>query len=235
MKDCRLYSISYVFSGVAVGSLLKTRYCSCEVPHRAFLYLCLTRLAPDRNIIARWEFWKSYVLHKNTYPNQICIWPAERLDQVPRKPGFRVKVAENLEGLIAVINDCVQSRLTFSCSFVGLAAFSIKLTMSTHKLCWTRTIVPNARELTYFCAFSSILTRIVSAAAVDTRDVTITWLHAMTLKVGITNILKSEETNHAGYLRKRPCFLGNRSNSDHNRFIYLFIYLLKRDVEKNVY
>ena len=54
----------------------------------------------------------------------------------------------------------------------------------------------------------------------------------MTLKVGITNILKSEETNHAGYLRKRPCFMGNRSNSDHNRFIYLFIYLLKRDVEK---
>ena len=217
------------------GSLLRTRYCSCEVPHRAFLYLCLTRLAPDGNIIARWEFWKSYVLRRNTYPNQICIRTAERLDQVPCKPGFRVKVAENLEGLIAVVNDCVQSRLTFSCSFVGLAAFSIKLTMSTHKLCWTRTIVPNAPELTYFSAFSSILTRIVSAAAVDTRDVTIAWLHTMTLKVGITNILKSEETNHAGYLRKRPCFLGNRSNSDHNRFIYLFIYLLKRDVEKNVY
>ena len=213
------------------GSLLKTRYCGCEVPHRAFLYLCLTRLAPDRNIIARWEFWKSYVLRRNTYPNQICIRTAERLDQVPRKPGFRVKVAENLEGLIAVINDCVQSRLTFSCCFVGLAAFSIKLTMSTHKLCWTRTIVPNARKLTYFYACSSILTRIISAAAIDTRDVTITRLHTMTLKVGITNILKLEETNHAGYMRKRPCFMGNRSNSDRNRFIYL----LKRDVLKRIY
>ena len=46
-----------------------------------------------RNIIARLEFWESRVLHRKTYLNQICGWAAERLYQVPRKPGFRVKVA----------------------------------------------------------------------------------------------------------------------------------------------
>ena len=97
----------------------------------------------------------------------LFLGQAERLDQVPCKPGFRIKVAEHLKRLIAVISDCIQSRLSFSCSFVGLAAFSFKLTVSTHKICWTRTIVPNALELTYFCACSSILTRIVSATAVD--------------------------------------------------------------------
>ena len=97
----------------------------------------------------------------------LFLGQAERLDQVPCKPGFRVKVTEHLEGLISVISDCVQPRLSFSCGFVGLAAFSFKLTVSTYKLCWTRTIVPNACGLTYFCVCSSILTRIVPAAATD--------------------------------------------------------------------
>ena len=101
------------------------------------------------NVIARLEFWESRVLHRNTYPNQICISSPERLYQVPRKPGFRVKVAEHLERLIAVINHCVQSSLYFFPSFVGLTAI---------------------------CTCSSILTRIVLATAINTRDVTITWL-----------------------------------------------------------
>ena len=136
-----------------------------------------------RNIITRLEFWESRVLHRNTYPNQICSRAAERLYQVPRKPRFRVKVAEHLERLIAVINDCIQTRLSFSCSFVGLAAF---------------------------CTWSSILTRIVLATAIDTRDVTITWLYTMTLKVGITMILKLYETNRdtqgsALMFYRKPC------------------------------
>ena len=106
------------------GSLLKTRYCCCEVPQRAFLYLWLTRLSRDRNIIARWEFWKSYVLHRNTYPNQICIWTAERLDQVPRKPGFRVKVAENLERLIAPFS-CTSAESTVLRLQVNWKAFFV--------------------------------------------------------------------------------------------------------------
>ena len=97
----------------------------------------------------------------------LFLGQAERLDQVPCKPRFWIKVAEHLKRLIAVINDCIQSRLSFSCSFVGLAAFSFKLTVSTHKICWTRTIVPNGFGLTYFWACSSILTRIISATAVD--------------------------------------------------------------------
>ena len=62
----------------------------------------------------------------------LFLGQAERLDQVPCKPGFRVKVTEHLEGLISVISDCVQPRLSFSCGFVGLAAFSFKLTVSTY-------------------------------------------------------------------------------------------------------
>ena len=116
-----------------------------------------------------------------TYLKTIFIGQAERLDQVPCKPWLRFKVTKHLEGLIAVINDCVQSRTPFSCSLIGLAAFSFKLTVSAKKLFWTRAVVPNARGLTYFCAFSSILTRIVLAAAVYACDVT-TWRHTASLK-----------------------------------------------------
>ena len=88
-----------------------------------------------------------------------------------------------MERLIAVINDCIQTSLSFSCSFVGLAAL---------------------------CTCSSILTRIVLATAIDTRDVTITWLYTMTLKVGITMILKLYETNRdtrgsALMFYRKPC------------------------------
>ena len=83
----------------------------------------------------------------------LFLGQAERLDQVPCKPGFWIKVAEHLKRLIAVISDCIQSRVSFSCSFIGLAAFSFKLTVSTHKICWTRTIVPNALGLTYSVHF----------------------------------------------------------------------------------
>ena len=119
-----------------------------------------------RNIIARLEFWESRVLHRKTYLNQICGWAAERLYQFHANQGLESKSL--MERLIAVINDCIQTSLSFSCSFVGLAAL---------------------------CTCSSILTRIVLATAIDTRDVTITWLYTMTLKVGITMILKLYETN----------------------------------------
>ena len=115
-----------------------------------------------------------YILRKPnaTYLKNVFIGQAERLDQVPCKPGLRFKVTKHLEGLIAVINDCLQSRTPFSCSLIGLAAFSFKFAVCAKKPLCTRAVVPNARGLTYFYAFSSILTRIVLAAAIYACDVT---------------------------------------------------------------
>ena len=50
-----------------------------------------------------------YILRKPnaTYLKTIFIGQAERLDQVPCKPGLRFKVTKHVEGLIAVINDSV--------------------------------------------------------------------------------------------------------------------------------
>ena len=47
--------------------------------------------------------------------------------------------------------------------------------MFPNKLYKTRTVVPNAGGLTDFIAGSSILTRIVSAAAIGARDFIETW------------------------------------------------------------
>ena len=116
------------------------------------------------------------------YLKIIIVWKLKWLDQVPCKLGFGVKVAEYFEDSFTVINDCVQSRFSFSCSFIGLAAFSFKLTVSTNKLCWARTVVPNARGLTYFCTCSSILARIILAAAINACDFTITWHHTVALE-----------------------------------------------------
>ena len=84
-------------------------------------------------------------------------------------PGSESKSQKHLEGLIAVINDCVISRPVLACCFVGLAAFSLKLAVSAKKLYRTGTVVPNACGFTYFFTRSSILTRSVQAAAIDAR------------------------------------------------------------------
>ena len=128
-----------------------------------------------------WSPIQSVIIRVSVY---LCLGQSERLNQVPCKARLGVKVTKHLEGLIAFINDCVQSRTPFSCRLIGLAAFSnsFKLTVPANKLFWARTVVPNARGLTNFCARSPILTRVLLAAAIDARDITITWLRMVFLK-----------------------------------------------------
>ena len=70
----------------------------------------------------------------------------------------------------------------------GLAALSL-FTVSTNKLCWTRTVVPDARGHTYFRTCSSILTTIILEAAAYACDVTITGSHMVFLKIDQTIFL----------------------------------------------
>ena len=89
-----------------------------------------------------------------------------------------MKIAEHLEGSIAVINNCIQSgRVGSSCFVVLTTSSQPSLAVFSNKRLWARTVVPNARGLTDLIAGSSIETRIVPAAAIGTCDVTNTWSH----------------------------------------------------------
>ena len=105
----------------------------------------------------------------------MLIGQTEGLDQIPCKPGFGVKITEYLESSIAVIDNFIQSRRVLPSGFVVLATSSqLNLAVFSNKLYRTRTVVPDARGLTYFIAGSSIETWIVLAAAIGARDVIIT-------------------------------------------------------------
>ena len=103
------------------------------------------------------------------------------MDQVPRKPELGIIIAEHLEGSIAVINNCIQSRRVEPSCFVVLTTFSqLNLAVFSNKRCQAGTVVPNAPGLTDLIAGSSIDTRIVPAAAIGAHDVTNTWNHVVT-------------------------------------------------------
>ena len=110
------------------------------------------------------------------YLEKTLVGQTERLHQGPSKAGFRVKLTKYLRGSTLVINDRVETRGNRSCCFIGKAAFSqpMKFTVSASKPLRARTVVANTHGLTYFCTGPSIQTRITFAAAIDTRDLTIT-------------------------------------------------------------
>ena len=83
-----------------------------------------------------------------------------------------MKITEHLEGSIAVINNCIQSRRVGPSCFVDLTTSQTSLAVSSSKRSLTGTVVPNTPGLTDLIAGSSIETRIVPAAAIGTCDVT---------------------------------------------------------------
>ena len=89
-----------------------------------------------------------------------------------------MKITEYLEGSIAVINNCIQSRrVGSSCLVVLTTSSQLSLAVFSNKRLWAGTVVPNVRGLTDLIAGFSIETQIVPAAAIGTCDVTNTGGH----------------------------------------------------------
>ena len=113
---------------------------------------------------------------QESYLKKVLVGQTEWFNEVPSEPRLWIKITEHLEGSIAVINNCKQSRRVEPSCFVVLTTFSqLNLAVCSNKRCQAGTVVPNARGLTDLIAGSSIDTRIVSAAAIGTCDVTNTW------------------------------------------------------------